>query len=419
LNIFIPNDVNFILNELNKNACEAYVVGGSIRDSLMDKVPSDWDISTDATPDDIIKIFSSLGLRTISTGKLFGTITLMVGNQSYEITTYRIESDYKDYRKPDNVTFSSCIEDDLKRRDFTINTLAYSTKSGLIDLFGGLDDINDKIIRAVGEPEERFREDALRILRAIRFASQLCFNIHPKTAEAMDKHKGLIVYLSRERIRSELDKIIMSDRPSLGLQLLNKFGIFQLVQPIKLPCNLDVVKKSLVHRLALLAIVNIYTQGISRDILSQRLDSLEKALKELRYDGNTFKYVLLLTKEYYSIQNLPSEIAFKKLIGKIGTDKMSELFLIFREVETIPSNNANLRLSDLEILFKKIIEENQPVNLKDLKISGDALKALGITEGKEVGSVLNYLLDMVLENPEINQYDILLEMTLKYLKLRQ
>ena len=151
MNIFIPNDVNFILNELNKNACEAYVVGGSIRDSLMDKVPSDWDISTDATPDDIIKIFSSLGLRTISTGKLFGTITLMVGNQSYEITTYRIESDYKDYRKPDNVTFSSCIEDDLKRRDFTINTLAYNTKSGLLDLFGGVDDINNKIIKAVGE----------------------------------------------------------------------------------------------------------------------------------------------------------------------------------------------------------------------------------------------------------------------------
>lgn len=421
MNILIPNDVNFIIKELTKNAYEAYVVGGSIRDSLMGKTPSDWDICTDAMSDDVTKIFSAFGLRTISTGKLFGTTTVLIHNQPYEITTYRIESDYRNYRKPANVTFSSSIEDDLRRRDFTINAMAYSTESGLIDLFDGLDDINDKIIRAVGEPEERFREDALRILRAIRFASQLGFDIHPKTAEAMDKHKGLVVHLSRERIRSELDKIIMSDRPTLGLQLLDKFEIIRLIKPIKikLPANLDLVKKNLVHRLALLAIVNIYTQGISSDSLAQRLNSLEKALKGLRYDGNTSKYVLSLVKEYHSLQNLPNEMSFKKLIGEIGNDKVSELLLVLKEAKDIPWNNANMKLRDLEILFKKIIDGKQPVALKDLKISGDIVKALGITEGKEVGFILSYLLDMVLEKPELNEHDTLLEMTLKYLKSRQ
>ena len=415
MNIPIPPDVNFILNELTKNAYEAYVVGGSIRDSLMGKTPSDWDMSTNATPDAIINIFSTLGLKTISTGKLFGTITLLIHNQPYEITTFRTESNYEDNRKPSNVTFSSSIDEDLRRRDFTINSLAYDPHRGLIDLFHGVEDIHNKIIRAVGDPEERFQEDALRILRAIRFASQLDFTIHPKTAEAMDQHRELVKTLSKERVRTELDKIIMSDRPTLGLKLLNTL---EIIHPIQIPDNLDTVKKDLIYRLSLLGIVNIYTHGIPLNTLTQRLHVLEKALKELRYDGHTIKQVVFLIKEYPSIRNLTNERSFKKLLSRNGIEAGKELLSLSKDVEVLPWNSC-MGLNDLELLLTKIIEEDHPIALKDLKISGDTLKAMGITEGREVGIILNHLLEIVLEKPEFNQYDKLLELTSAYIKSKK
>jgi len=227
----IDETVQEIINIIENNDEEAYVVGGCIRDMIMDKIPKDWDITTSALPSQTIDFFKKTRFRSIDLSKKHGTIVLFKDDKSYEVTTFRTEKEYTDHRHPDQVEFVKALEKDLERRDFTMNALAYSESQGLIDLFHGQADINNKIIRCVGNPMKRFNEDALRILRGIRFSSQLEFEIENRTFEAMKKKINLIRFISMERIQNEFNKIILSNQPSKGILQLKKVGALDLIIP--------------------------------------------------------------------------------------------------------------------------------------------------------------------------------------------
>ena len=231
MNFKLDQIVNNIINIIESNNKEAYVVGGCIRDMIMGKTPKDWDITTSALPSEIVDYFEGTCFKTIDLSKEHGTIVLFIDDKAYEVTTFRIEEDYTDHRHPDEVRFVKDLEKDLKRRDFTMNALAYSESKGLVDIFNGKEDIKNKIIRCVGNPIERFNEDALRILRGIRFSSQLGFEIDSRTLEAMQKKIGLIDFISMERIQNEFNKIILSNQPAKGISMLKKVGGLELTIP--------------------------------------------------------------------------------------------------------------------------------------------------------------------------------------------
>ena len=207
--INLPEDVRHIINKLADEGYEAYAVGGCVRDSVIGRVPDDWDITTSARPEDVKRIFR----RTVDTGIEHGTVTVMIGREGYEVTTFRIDGEYKDSRHPENVEFTASLKEDLKRRDFTINAMAYNEQEGIVDLFGGMDDIQSGIIRCVGNPADRFAEDALRMLRAVRFSAQLGYDIDKDTAAAIEELAGTIAAVSKERIHTEIGKTIMSSHP--------------------------------------------------------------------------------------------------------------------------------------------------------------------------------------------------------------
>ena len=215
MTINIPQKAEQILHILNEAGYEAYVVGGCVRDSILDRVPGDWDITTSALPEQVKELFH----RTVDTGIQHGTVTVMMGKEGFEVTTYRVDGEYHDGRHPDAVTFTRSLEEDLKRRDFTINAMAYHPEHGLVDLFGGMEDINRKIIRCVGDPVERFTEDALRMLRAVRFSAQLGFTVEENTKAALARMSGNLEHVSAERIQTELVKLLVSDHRITSGQL--------------------------------------------------------------------------------------------------------------------------------------------------------------------------------------------------------
>lgn len=226
MTINIPQKAAQILKTLNAAGYEAYVVGGCVRDSILDRVPGDWDITTSALPEQVKELFH----RTVDTGIQHGTVTVMMGKEGFEVTTYRVDGEYHDGRHPDAVTFTRSLEEDLKRRDFTINAMAYHPEHGLVDLFGGMEDINGKIIRCVGDPVERFTEDALRMLRAVRFSAQLGFTVEENTKAALARMSGNLEHVSAERIQTELVKLLVSDHPE-KIQDAYELGITKVILP--------------------------------------------------------------------------------------------------------------------------------------------------------------------------------------------
>lgn len=261
MNIKLPNGVAFIIKELNRNRHEAYVVGGSIRDALIGLVPKDYDITTSANPEEVMRIFK----KTIPTGLQHGTVQVITSDGIYDVTTYRSEGDYRDSRYPTNVIFIDDLVEDLKRRDITINAMAYNTEKGIIDPFNGTDDIKSRIIKAVGNPTERFKEDALRILRAVRLATVLDFNIEENTLQAIVETMDGLRFISVERIREELDNILMSDNPSRGISLLYHLGLMKYVLPELMP----------------IAIFNQFNPHHDKDVLNHTLEVLENTPKSL------------------------------------------------------------------------------------------------------------------------------------------
>lgn len=437
--INIPKEISYILDTLEKNNYEAYIVGGCVRDSVLNRQPKDWDVTTNALPEDIIRIFN----HTVPTGIKHGTVTVIVEDQNIEITTYRIDGEYSDNRHPDEVIFTSSLEEDLSRRDFTINSMAYNSKIGLVDPFKGEQDLANNLIKAVGNPDTRFNEDALRELRAIRFAAQLNFSIDNNTYASIISNSGLIKNISPERIKDELCKILLSDNPGNGIRDLKDTKLLSYILPELNSCVdfdqknphhdkdvfehilsvLDNSPKDIIIRISALlhdvgkpkcftidkkVIGHFYGHNIESAYLA------EKILQRLKFDNYTIKTVTTLVKEHMCHFEKIRPYTVKKIINRTGPENLDKLFeLIIADIKAhkAPFNFDNV--NNLRSMCYEILSENQPLTLKDLKITGNDLIDLGFKKGIEIGNVLNEILDMVLKNPELNTKEQLSEIALR------
>lgn len=399
--MIIPEDVKFILDKFHNNSYEAFIVGGCVRDTLLGRPLNDYDITTNAMPEETIKLFK----KTIPTGIKHGTITVLINKEPYEVTTYRIDGEYLDNRRPEEVIFVSNIKEDLARRDFTINALAYSPYLGFKDYFNGTEDLKNKIIRAVGDADKRFNEDALRMIRAIRFSAQLDFKIEEKTYNAIKKNSELIKNISIERINVELTKTLLSKNPSRGILLLedtrilenlffedhNKYFSKEYFQGNII--TLDKSTNSLALRLSFL--ISTYFKDISDS-------DFRKILRQLRFDNKIISNCFNLYSNLNSYLSINSNKELKKLISSIGSDL---IFILFEYALLLP----NLKNEDIEKIHelisetKRILNDKEPISTKDLAISGsDIIAEFKIKPGKELGTIINHLVDKVLENPKLN-----------------
>lgn len=424
MHIKIPDKVKFIIDTFYENNYEAFMVGGCIRDFLLSKEPKDYDIATSALPN----ITESLFEKTIPTGIKHGTITVLLDKEPFEVTTYRIEGEYKDNRRPDEISFVTNIKDDLSRRDFTINAFAYNSKEGLKDYFNGLEDLQNKIIRTVGDSNKRFNEDALRMMRAIRFASQLDFNIDKSTLDGIKKNKNLLKNISSERIRDELCKLLLSDNPRKGLNLLKDCGVLDVIIPELTSLigfnhktkdynkdlfdhTLSVVENTpndLILRLS--ALFHDIGKPKVNDNISE--DITRKILTRLHFDNKTIKSVCILIKEYMNVLGNSTDIDIKRFINRTSKENIYSL-LEFQKAHVLSLKNSDLdlyELNDIKNKIDNIINSNIPLSIKDLNIDGSILtKELNLKPGKVIGETLNYLLEVVLNNPNLNNETILLE----------
>lgn len=409
VNINIPQNVKLIIDTLEDAGYEAFAVGGCVRDALMGRVPNDWDITTSATPMQVKELFR----RTIDTGIKHGTVTIMLGKEGYEVTTYRIDGDYMDGRHPDKVIFTNNLIEDLKRRDFTINAMAYNERVGIVDAFDGINDLENKIIRCVGEATERFTEDALRILRALRFSAQLDFNINEATAVAvkeLGKNLGLI---SKERIQTELDKLITSKCPDriklVHLYGLNKF-IFEGATSINedrlsLYENISSIMESLPnnHYLRWAALMHYETEP-------------SVVLRKLKFDNVTINTCSKLVSAAHT--PLPdNKPALRRMIVKYGKDIFDNyLFTYIHSLcaTDLYDHGSSDHVTLVEKLYKEIISDNDCISTKDMAIGGTVLLKEGIESGKKMGDVINYLFERVLDEPSLNEYDTLLSIAKNY-----
>ena len=454
MNIKIPKAAQHIINVLYDNGYEAFVVGGCVRDSLMGIEPKDWDITTSASPLDIKRLFS----RTVDTGIKHGTVTVLIDKVGYEVTTYRIDGEYKDSRHPEGVTFTKDLTQVLKRRDFTINAMAYNDKVGIVDKFNGIEDLNNKIIKCVGIPYDRFEEDALRILRAVRFSAQLNFTIEKDTKNAIEELAHTLKNISAERIKVEIDKILMSKHPDKIIDAY-RLGITKIILPefddmvgIKQenPNHMYDVSEHTICAVNSLANIlrdpylvkvdgTTYTDkeklmmmwtmllhdigkpsckyfdgdGIAHfkkhDIVG--VDMAKKVYNRLKFDRFTSDLSMKIIK-WHDYRFTNKHVNIRRALNRIGLDIIDYLFLIKR-ADTLAQNKDTIddKLMDLEEsykLFMEIYELNQCVSLKDLAINGSDLIKCGIKPGKEIGTYLSKLLEIVIEQPELNKKEILL-----------
>lgn len=439
MKFILPDEVNLIIDTFYKNGFEAYIVGGCVRDCILERSPNDWDITTNALPEDMVKLFS----HTVPTGIKHGTVTIVINKNNYEVTTYRIDGEYSDNRHPDEVIFTTSLKEDLSRRDFTINAMAYNNEDGLIDPFDGLRDIKNQIVRSVGNPDKRFNEDALRMIRAIRFASQLKFRIEEDTFSSIIHNCNLIKNVSIERVREELSKILLCERPSLGLMDLKNSGLLYLTLPEVIPCIgfeqrnpyhdktvfehiLSVIDNSppdLIIRLAALLhdigkphcfSVDVKGKGHFYGHEFKSADIAEALLRRLKYDNNTIKRVKVLVLEHMHRYSKLKTSSMKKFINRVGIDNLNPLFEL--QTADIKGSAPPFDFSTVEYMRSetgKIISQKQPLTTKDLQLDGEDLIILGYKPGKKIGEILNYLLEEVLENPELNTKRKLIELVKK------
>ena len=448
LRIDIPRDAELIINTFNENGYEAYVVGGCVRDSLLGRVPEDWDITTSAKPEEIKRLFH----KTIDTGIQHGTVTVRMHGQSYEVTTYRIDGEYEDNRHPKNVTYTSELREDLMRRDFTINAMAYSPAQGLIDIFGGIEDLNNKIIRCVGNASERFDEDALRTLRAIRFAGQLGFDIEQGTYDAICSHAGNIANVSAERIRVELTKLIESEGAD-RIRLISETGLADIFLP-ELTTMLNTGQNNPHHMYSvgehvikvIEGVRHYYTGNDERDYKILCWSALlhdvakpackmsgddgvdhfyghpklgmkmaEDILKRLKFDNYTIAMVKRLVW-YHDYRFDDSKRNMRRFLSKAGSDIMPLLLVLMRaDVYGQSGYRREEKLERLDIAkrnYEAVLEAGAAVTIKDLKVNGNDLMGVGIGRGKVMGDVLKKLLDEVIEDPSLNEHDVLLDRAL-------
>jgi tRNA nucleotidyltransferase (CCA-adding enzyme) len=444
--MFIPNNVKIILDTLKNNGYEAYIVGGSVRDSKIGvSLPKDYDVTTNALPEEIIKLFD----KTIPTGIEHGTVTVMINGEGYEVTTYRIDGEYLDNRRPDVVTFVSNLKEDLARRDFTINSLAFNEEDGLIDYFGGIEDLDNKIIRAVGEPNKRFQEDALRMLRAIRFSARLGFQIEERTLEAIKANCQLILNVSNERIRDELCKMLVSNNPKKGLRLLEETKLLEFILPElqaavgfnqknphhdkdvfehilavveKCPPELNLRLAALLHDIAKPECFTVDKEGIGHFYGHDKKGGIlsEQILRRLKFDNESINKISILVKEHMNVLEKPTDASVKRLINRVGKDLLNDLFTLQR-ADALGSASSEIRLEEIDRVEKKassILESKVPLSTKELAVNGrDLIQEFSLKPGVEIGDMLKFLLDKVLENPQLNSKKELLAIIYdKYIK---
>ena len=433
--IHLPEDVKAILHTLQEAGYEAYAVGGCIRDSLLGRRPDDWDITTSAKPQETKALFG----KTIDTGIQHGTVTVMRHGRGYEVTTYRVDGEYEDGRHPKEVTFTASLKEDLRRRDFTVNAMAYNEKDGLVDLFGGRQDLEQKIIRCVGEANERFEEDALRIMRAVRFSAQLGFSIEERTKEAIRGHAERLRQVSAERIQVELTKLVISPNPDF-LRIAWETGITAVVLPefdrlMEQPQNnphhcfsvgehtlhaMQAVRPDKCLRLAML--LHDVAKPLCLTTDAEGIDHFHghaqkgermaaQILKRLRYDNHTTELVSRLVK-WHNVAIAPEKKAVRRAASRMG----KELFPLILEVKAadLAAQSDYQRaekqewLEQLRSLYEEIEREGDCLTIKDLAVNGRDLIQAGITPGPQLGLALQQLLEIVLEDPEKNTREYLL-----------
>lgn len=382
-----PEHIVKIAEILGKNGYKAYAVGGCIRDTIMGKKPNDWDMTTDCSPEKMIEVFDAADVRTIPTGLKHGTVSVLLDGEIYECTTFRIDGSYTDSRHPDKVTFTSDISEDLRRRDFTVNAMAgdpLSENGEIVDIFGGREDIKNKIIRAVGDPEKRFTEDALRILRAVRFATVLDFEIENKTKAAAVKLGGKLADISAERKSVELKKILLSPFADRGIYLLIEMGLAKFIHP-------DIVEPK----------VDLNSLPIR---FSTRLAAVFRGIPDL----SCMKLSCEVVKQ---TKALCDDTTYSEAVSKYANFYVCARFMISRYGE-IAEDAALLRNNaSLAKIIAEERAENPCVAIRDLAVGGNDLISAGI-EPKKIGGIMSLLLTSVIENPCLNKKEKLIRMAL-------
>ncbi|RGC77502.1 CCA tRNA nucleotidyltransferase [Faecalimonas umbilicata] len=435
MKIQLPEKVNTIIQTLQEHGYEAYAVGGCVRDSLLGREPGDWDITTSASPDETKKLFA----RTVDTGIEHGTVTVLLGKEGFEVTTYRIDGKYEDSRHPTEVIFTRNLREDLLRRDFTINAMAYNDTEGIVDIFGGMDDLKRKIIRCVGNARERFGEDALRIMRGVRFAAQLGFSLEKETKEAMTELAPTLEKISAERIQTELVKLLVSDSPELIREAYH-LGITAVILPefdemmrtgqetkyhrydvgehtVQAVCNVPPDKvlrlTMLLHDVAKPEMKTVDADGTAHfkghDIRGEQ--KAKEILRRIKFDNDTIHKVTKLVR--WHDYRMPAE---KKNVRKAMSKISAELFPMYLLVKRadILAHSMYRREEELENLsglqkcYEEIVADHECVSLKQLAVTGTDLIGIGMKPGKQIGEVLNELLRIVLEYPEFNNKEHLL-----------
>ena len=434
--IQLPEKVGRIIGTLQEHGYEAYAVGGCIRDSILGREPEDWDITTSAMPEETKALFD----KTFDTGIQHGTITVLLEKEGFEVTTYRIDGKYEDSRHPKEVTFTRNLREDLLRRDFTINAMAYNETDGLVDIFGGLEDLEAGMIRCVGTAKERFKEDALRILRGVRFAAQLGFDIEEDTRQGMKELAWTLQNISAERIQVELVKMITSKRPEM-LREAYELGMTRIVLPEfdqlmttgqETPHHMYSVGEHTLHamkniradkilRLAMLlhdmgkpALKTVDEAGVAHfkkhALESERI--AENVLRRLKFDNDTIRKVTRLVR-YHDLRMPATAKSVRRAMNQIG----EELFPYYMEVRRADVLAQSMyqreekieNLDQIEELYRQIVEDGDCVSLKDLAVTGRDLIASGMKPGKEIGEKLEELLKLVIEDPKLNTKEELLK----------
>lgn len=424
--LLLPDNVKNIITSLESAGYEAFAVGGCVRDALLNRVPGDWDITTSASP----QVIKGLFRRTVDTGIKHGTVTVLIDKDHYEVTTYRIDGIYEDNRHPVSVEFTDNLSEDLRRRDFTINAMAYNERTGLVDLFGGREDLNNHIIRCVGNASERFGEDALRILRAVRFSAQLGFNIEASTDEAIRRNAHNLAEISAERIRDELAKILKSPHPE-SLKLASEMGILHFILP-----EWDIMLSSAgIPRYSLKpddytveflnslrsripdAPISMYWACLLAGIQKSASDvSVKSLMMRLKSDNDTINkttgYVARLDYNY-----TVTAAGIRYAMYEIGEDNLDGLIILQKlDAALQEAQYSQARLTQLDDVSRQLeIIRSGPycVSLKQLKINGSDLISLGIKPGTALGDILHRMLMLCIEHPEYNTREYLLEYAIK------
>ena len=435
MKIQLPEKVKVIIQTLEAAGYEAYAVGGCVRDSVLGRIPADWDITTSALPEQVKELFH----RTIDTGIEHGTVTVMMDKEGFEVTTYRIDGEYRDHRHPEQVNFTGELKEDLRRRDFTINAMAYNDRCGMVDAFGGIEDLKHGVIRCVGVAGERFEEDALRILRAVRFAAQLGFEIEKETADAARALAGNLKDISAERIQTELVKLLVSPHPEM-LRTAYELGITRVVLP-----EFDVMMETPQHHPHHMYSVGEHTlkaleftdpekvlrlsvlfHDFGKPQTRTTVDGVDhfhgyanvsaqetvRIMRRLKFDNATMDQVKRIVL-YHDARPQPDERQIRRLLHRAGEDIFPELFQVmgadilaqseYRKIEKL------VNLERVHQVYDEILKRNDCISLKNLQVTGKDLIAAGMEPGKKIGEILNQMLEDVLETPEHNEREYLLK----------